>query len=362
MAAFFAIPAVAGGVMQVVRAATPYIAKELTKRFGAKRISKIAADKINKNPSTITKLNQIKPTRPALRASTKVVKPKSGVTSQQRSALSNMGGQTVKLSKPTSGTGRATLKPKTPSVKAQSPSVKAQRPSVKPKPKVVQPRASAPKAPPSRPSVPSGGSRFTGFPRRPTPPKAPPSRPITRGQRAANVGKTAAALGTAAYMLPKIKEGAKSTAKATIPTPKPRPKTKEGGPGRKFAKPSEGKDPRGNQIKPTPGKTVMPKKFQGSYNKDTHKLSNITINGKKSTYVLPKNMTSSKAKSLLTGTVKKKAGGTPGKYKGFSKLPEKVQKKMSPTLAAKYKGGGSIGISKVARQVRGFGAARKPKK
>ena len=52
----------------------------------------------------------------------------------------------------------------------------------------------------------------------------------------------------------------------------------------------------------------------------------------------------------------------PSKYKGFSELPEKVQKKMSPTLAAKYKGGGSVGSSKVARQVRGFGAARKPKK
>ena len=380
-----AIPLILAGAGMVVRAAAPRVIQQLMrqgfKRATTQQIKKAGGEK---GMSTVTSVNQaknLKPTRPSLRPSTKVVKPKSGVTSQQRSALSDMGGQTVKLSKPTGGTGRATLKPKTPSVKAQSPSVKAQRPSVKPKPKIVKPRASAPKAPPSRPSVPSGGSRFTGFPRRPTLPKAPPSRPITRGQRAANIGKTAAALGTAASMLPTIKEGAKSTAKATIPTPKPRPKTKEGGPGRKFAKPSEGVDPRGNQIKATPGKMIMPKKFDGGYNSKTQKLVNITVDGKKSTYEIPKGMTTKQAKNLLTSTVKKKKGGspalekmpykkpkpkskksvTPSTYKGFSKLPESVQKRISPNLASKYKGGGSI-KSGAARQVKGFGAARRPKK
>jgi hypothetical protein len=37
---------------------------------------------------------------------------------------------------------------------------------------------------------------------------------------------------------------------------------------------------------------------------------------------------------------------------GFSKLPEKVQKKMSPKLAKKYSGGGKV-------KVRGTGAATK---
>ena len=32
----------------------------------------------------------------------------------------------------------------------------------------------------------------------------------------------------------------------------------------------------------------------------------------------------------------------PKKYKGFSKLPEKVQKKISPRLAKQYKKGGAV--------------------
>jgi len=36
------------------------------------------------------------------------------------------------------------------------------------------------------------------------------------------------------------------------------------------------------------------------------------------------------------------AGGVPKKYKGFSKLPEKVQEKISPDLADKYEYGGEV--------------------
>lgn len=63
-----------------------------------------------------------------------------------------------------------------------------------------------------------------------------------------------------------------------------------------------------------------------------------------------------------------KKGGkvTPSKYKGFSKLPEKVQKKMNPKAASKYKKGGKVSTPKktevIARQIRGWGAARKPKR
>ena len=35
-------------------------------------------------------------------------------------------------------------------------------------------------------------------------------------------------------------------------------------------------------------------------------------------------------------------GTVPKKYKGFSKLPEKVQQKISPRLAKKYKKGGAV--------------------
>ena len=43
----------------------------------------------------------------------------------------------------------------------------------------------------------------------------------------------------------------------------------------------------------------------------------------------------------------KDGGGVSGKYKGFSKLPEKVQQSMKPDLAAKYKHGGLVPNLKV---------------
>ena len=430
MAAFFAIPAVAGAAVQVVRAATPYIARELAKRFGAKQITKTAANKINKNPSTITNINQlapkirtaagVKPFKPISGAGARSSGRKFGQGTTQPSSTTSGG---TKLSKPTQGPGRAkvkperpSLKPKRPSLKPERPSLKSKRPNLKSTPKVFKAK---PKAPPSRPktSVPTGGSKFTGFPRRPTP-QAPPSRPISQGQRLANVGKAGVATGVVASKMPKKTIGTKSA--QAIPTgPMSRPK--RNAPNFGLGKP----DPRGDQIKPTPGtkKVVMPKKFDGGYNKKTQRLVNITINGKKATYEIPKGMTTKEATRLLKGTAKKKAGGTPGKYKGFSKLPEAVQKKMSPKLAAKYevggaiknaqrkprgkavpmpkippanpkfkgkpkpmpkmprlhpeftatpkikkykkvllKGGGSVGNGKVARQIKGFGAARKPKK
>mgnify|MGYP007077387698 CR=1 FL=1 len=116
-------------------------------------------------------------------------------------------------------------------------------------------------------------------------------------------------------------------------------KTKEGGPGRDFKKkakvtgpksrpkrnaPNFGlgrPDPRGDQIKPTPGDKVakkaptMPKKFDGSYNKKEQRLANITIDGKKATYEIPKGMTTKEATSLLKGGAKKKKANRGGLMK-----------------------------------------------
>lgn len=404
-----AVPLILAGAGMVVRAVAPRVIQQLMrqgfKRATTQQIKKAGGEKGMSTVTSVSQAKNLKPTRPSLRPSTKVVKPKSGVTSQQRSALSNMGGRTVAPKKPSSTSVAA---------KPRSNVTTSRTTSVAPR------RTTSVTAPKSRPTM-----------RNITPPKrslpsAPPKRPISNAQRAANIGKTAAALGTAASMLPSIKEGPKTAkAKPSVTGPMPRPSRNAPNYGmpKPKAKPSEGKDPRGNQIKPTPGKTIMPKKFDGGYNTKTQRLVNITIDGKKATYEIPKGMTTKQAKSLLTGTVKKKEGGTPGKYKGFSKLPEKVQKKMNPTLAAKYevggylntkqkarldrlasegkinfpskttkpkpkakpkkpdgrrqypikpttrkpkpiqfKGGGSINSGKVARQVRGFGAARKPKK
>ena len=43
----------------------------------------------------------------------------------------------------------------------------------------------------------------------------------------------------------------------------------------------------------------------------------------------------------------KHGGEVPEPYKGFSKLPEEVQQKMNPDLAAKYKHGGLVPKRKV---------------
>lgn len=54
-------------------------------------------------------------------------------------------------------------------------------------------------------------------------------------------------------------------------------------------------------------------------------------------------------------------GGTvPGKFKGFSKLPESVQENMSPSLAKKYNKGGAVKKrAKSKPKARGTGAAIK---
>ena len=53
-----------------------------------------------------------------------------------------------------------------------------------------------------------------------------------------------------------------------------------------------------------------------------------------------------------------KAGEVPNKYKGFSKLPEKVQEKISPDLAEKYEFGGKVkGKKNKGNICRGGGAA-----
>ena len=47
-------------------------------------------------------------------------------------------------------------------------------------------------------------------------------------------------------------------------------------------------------------------------------------------------------KKAMGGKIKMKEGGTPKNMKGFSKLPEAVQQKMSPKMAKKYEEGGEV--------------------
>ena len=57
-----------------------------------------------------------------------------------------------------------------------------------------------------------------------------------------------------------------------------------------------------------------------------------------------------------------KEGGVPTEYKGFSMLPEAVQKKMDPELAKKYKKGGSVNKKTGIKRritIKGMGIAKR---
>lgn len=54
----------------------------------------------------------------------------------------------------------------------------------------------------------------------------------------------------------------------------------------------------------------------------------------------------------------KEGGAVPAEFKGFSKLPEKVQQKMNPDLAQKYENGGEVRGAGSAISGRGFKGIR----
>ena len=61
-----------------------------------------------------------------------------------------------------------------------------------------------------------------------------------------------------------------------------------------------------------------------------------------------------KGNYAMGGIVKMSNGGSvPSKYKGFSKLPEPVQEKISPSLATKYNAGGMVKKNKSKNNHRG---------
>jgi len=60
-------------------------------------------------------------------------------------------------------------------------------------------------------------------------------------------------------------------------------------------------------------------------------------------------------------SIQKETITMPPKFKGFSKLPEKVQQKIDPKLATKYEFGGDVKGKKGRMMCRGMGIARKNK-
>ena len=53
-----------------------------------------------------------------------------------------------------------------------------------------------------------------------------------------------------------------------------------------------------------------------------------------------------------------KGGEVPSKFKGFSKLPEEVQKKMDPALAERFEDGGPVKMGSGGGVCKGMGIAR----
>jgi len=108
---------------------------------------------------------------------------------------------------------------------------------------------------------------------------------------------------------------------------------------------AEGKDP------------FSPKNFINEYGKPLYdKLKNAvdkTVEGKAMGGMM-------EARKKGMGLRMANGGEVPSKFKGFSKLPESVQEKMSPTLAKKYEKGGVVKKRvKRTKKSRGTGAAIK---
>jgi hypothetical protein len=232
-------------------------------------------------------------------------------------------------------------------------------------------------------------------------PKAVATRPAA-GRNAARTGSTkaaqtaarskkldnlkkmiaAAGIGTAGMLgASKLGDGTQAKAgpsttkpKAKVTPPMPKPKDKDRKTPRKAEAPKAPKNttsftagkntgfgPKGNIF---PGSAEERKALMVMYGGTGSKAGKAAIAGTQGNIAKGRSLLeAAKKKRLSKKTTNKKAGGkmVPSKYKGFSKLPEKVQKKMNPKKAAKYKKGGKVD-SGCARQVKGFGAARRPPK
>ena len=98
------------------------------------------------------------------------------------------------------------------------------------------------------------------------------------------------------------------------------------------------------------------KVFKGMIDKATEKKANGGRIGRKFGTPNPRKTNVQKINEAFP--TKKKV---PNKFKGFSKLPEKVQEKMNPDLATKFEFGGDVKGKKGRMMCRGMGIARKNK-
>jgi hypothetical protein len=345
----------------------------------------------------------VKAARPSVKATRPALKSKPKIS--RRTGRKKDTGPT--LSKPTAGAGRG-------KVKADTPSIKSTRPALKAKPKVSRttgrkkPASTAvtttkPSAVTKQPGTAIATRPSTSVAKRPstavarrqsrtgrstavtTPKGAGPDKIVglsNKGKAALAAGL--AAVGTGTYMgmgddkksakamvMPKSKPAkqgpakpSKAPKKAAQPSgPSTRGSAKRGATKPISASKGTGFGPKGSIF---PGNAEERKALMKMYGGTGAAAAKAAIAGKQGNLAAGKaDYEAARIKRLkaASSTGDRKKGGkvVPNKMKGFSKLPEKVQRKMSPTKAAKYKYGGSVGEG-CARQVKGFGAARRPKK
>ena len=283
----------------------------------------------------------------------------------------------AKTTAPTSGgrnkarTGTAVAAPKTTSVAKQAEPMVISTPKPKPTMRNITPKPVA-----TRPAAGRNAAARTG--------STKAAQTAARSKKLDDLKKmiAAAGIGTAGVIgASKLGDGTKAKAgpsstkpKAKVTPPMPKPKNKDRKTPRKAEAPkapkkttsftagkNTGFGPKSNIL---PGNAEERKALMVMYGGTGSKAGKAAIAGTQGNIAKGRSLLeAAKKKRLSKKTTNKKVGGkmVPSKYKGFSKLPEKVQKKMNPKKAAKYKKGGKVD-SGCARQIKGFGAARRPPK
>ena len=290
------------------------------------------------------------------------------LTAREREAISGLGGQAAGVAR-TISRGKSSIgelvksgqraKPrgmgdrKLPAVRPKPPAKRGQTmpvPKAKPKP----PAAARPTPKPPARAGGSGGGRPPASGARPAPGGRPqgqrPPKParVTPGAQAGAAARQAAAIASVMAMLEKGK-GPKPSPAAT-PTPKPKKRATPGGMAdRKFPP----KKPR-----------AKPKGMADRKSAPVSAGKNVGFGPKGN--IFPSNAEERKALMLMYGGTGSKAGkaAMAGKQGNIAKGRAAYEAAKRKRLTAKKKAGGKVAKnnSRVGRQVKGFGAARRPKK
>lgn len=116
--------------------------------------------------------------------------------------------------------------------------------------------------------------------------------------------------------------------------------------------------------KPKPSMTLKGGKLEGVKDapEERRRENTVTINDR--TFIRKSDGTFEEVTMKKNGgsVISMKEGGVPTEYKGFSMLPEAVQKKMDPELAKKYKKGGSVNKKTGIKRritIKGMGIAKR---